>query len=335
MSEKRRWFLPAVYGLILMIALSCVGNSTIGNRVEPTVMTGAQSVGVGEETSVPTSAPVAPTSTPTSTPVVPTPTPTPGLSPTSPREVLELFYDALMDGRFEEAAGYFTSFSLAWNGTEREDIALYWEQAVFDREWRIVDYKIVEVNEEGDLATARVWAKKEWLENGERRQGTYDHIYILARQADGTWGINYNQMWDVYVCDVPSQDHDGLRIRPLYLMRTWTDTFVGFEAENTSDRPAGWGWVSPEVATVTTVTSEGEKVYSYGQSGLQVMAHRRYPSIYFRLGMPFEGEPVKLVMKEWLWLDETGLPSWEDERWVYEFDLSTGCSRRTATDWSE
>ncbi|HHS97577.1 MAG TPA: hypothetical protein ENK08_06705 [Chloroflexi bacterium] len=326
MKENRKWFLFGISILILLVAFSCIGGDASEREGEPTVASSTDSEEGVKGAVTPTITQVVPTST--STPV-------PNSARTSPRAVIEAYYDALMEGHFEEAAGYFTPFSLKWSGVEREEIALRWERLVFEEEWQLIDYEVVDVSEGEDLAVARAWAKEGWIEGGEQQQETYDNISILARQADGLWGINYNQVLDVYVCDLPSQDHGGLKIRPLYLLRTWTDTFVGFEAENTTDRIAQWGWAAPEVATVTTVAEDGEKVYSFNDPGFQVMAHRRYPSLYFQLGMPFEGKPVKLVMKEWLWLDESGVPSWDNEHWTYEFDLSTGCTRQTAADWSE
>ncbi len=253
----------------------------------------------------------------------------PVASPNTPEEVLSAYHNALKDGKFEEAVSLFSDFSLNAAGVSRDDIVLVLEKAVFERDWRLKEYRIVDVNERADLgiAVARIWTRESWKENGQLQEGTYDLQWVLAHLDDDRWVINYSNFVDIYECDIPTQEHEGLAIRPWIITRTLDRTRVVFEATNLSQRIARWGWVPTEPARLTT--SAG--IYSLHNAGLKILPGRTYPDAYFEFGQWVEGEPLALMMGEWVWLNDNGLPD-NDPSWSYEFELEGKCTRRSAAD---
>ncbi len=250
-------------------------------------------------------------------------------TPLTAERTLSKYYDALVEGQYVDAANLISDLSLRWVGATRDEEVLRFERLEFARDWKLAEYRIVEIDETPELgiAVARAWARETWVEDGQQREDTFENLIVLGRSKTGSWLINYGQFIDIFDCNVRAQDHEGFSVKPTHVVRFLDRTQVVLDADNSSDQGVSWGWVSDELATLA---ADDGRVYSYEGASSKLQADRSYGDVYFEFDQLVNGTPLTLTLKGWTWLNEHELPTGGD-RWSYEFDLEDKCTRR----WSD
>lgn len=235
------------------------------------------------------------------------------------------YLNALMNHQYADAAGSLSDYSLDILGTTRADAAAYFEQIDLAGAPQLIGFEITGkqvLNRQTTLIEV-VYT----LQSGDADPTTID-TRIPLRLEDRTWKVNWGDIVDDLKLDkVEAQTINGLKVKPVQIIRRIDSTQVLFDAENTTSEVINWGKSGAKIARVTVDldTVYDAFVDQQGSSGITTPAELQpgttANNVTVNFGAFASNIPTSLEFFNFSTTTPAGQVSQPIKPWNYEFKV--------------
>jgi len=261
-------------------------------------------------------------------PTVPRPTPTPPPTPISevplstPEQLLEAHYLAIMERRYSDVAALYSDYSISFFNLSRANLVADMIQNEFNG-WRLLEYKLLKTDKLSQSRYLFTVAERSTDASGSINTRS---IKLVALAENGGWKFNtinrqYGSLIEYRSLAVRAKTISGVTIQPLYLIRYVDAITFGFCLRNASNRAFLWTWTNPVSATFTFRTGVSCDLAG-NVPPLSFEAQRTYPDAFSVISnCDVNDFPTRISLKGWYAATGMGLPADFGEGVTFTFDI--------------